>query len=160
MTTSRVANRTGRVSSLPAMLPLLSKFSKVAARLFPGFSKAALYFAAFIVLVNVNSFPFIWHCESPLSRSLSTRLSLTRFMRTDKIFRHIWNIRIKLFFYRLTLLGKPKEIKMKLESAWLDKLIPIGSGANLVRICVPNAYYPHHRAVGLWHCHQEVCWAR
>ena len=33
-------------------------------------------------------------------------------------------------FYKLTLLGKPKEIRKELESAWLDRLIPIGSGTD------------------------------
>jgi len=52
------------------------------------------------------------------------------FYDTDKIFRHVWNIRIRFLFYRLSLLGKSKETRKELESAWLDRLIPIGSGAN------------------------------
>lgn len=52
------------------MLPLLSKFNNVAAGLFPGASKALLYFMGFLVLVNLNSFPFTWHCELPPSRPL------------------------------------------------------------------------------------------
>lgn len=34
-------------------------------------------------------------------------------------------------FYKLTLVGKPKEIKKELENAWLERLIPIGSGTDL-----------------------------
>lgn len=51
-------------------------------------------------------------------------------MNADKIFRHVWIIRIKFLFYKLTLFGKSKEAREELESAWLDKLIPIGSGAD------------------------------
>ena len=67
---SRLTERTGRGPSLTAMLPLLSKFNNVAAGLFPGASKALLYFMGFLVLVNLNSFPFTWHCELPPSRPL------------------------------------------------------------------------------------------
>ena len=52
------------------------------------------------------------------------------FAYADKIFRHIWSIRIRLLFYKLTLLGKPREIRKKLESAWLDRLLPVGSGTD------------------------------
>lgn len=103
---SRVVNRTGRVPSLPTLLPLFSKFSRIAARVFPSLSKAAFYFIAFLVFVNVNSFPFVWHY---------------------KIFRHVWIIKIKYQLYRLTLIGKPRETKERLETAWLERLIPVGS---------------------------------
>ena len=33
--------------------------------------------------------------------------------------------------YKLTLFSKPRETRKRLESEWLDKLIPIGSGTNL-----------------------------
>ncbi|KAF9645069.1 hypothetical protein BDM02DRAFT_3120809 [Thelephora ganbajun] len=59
-----------------------------------------------LVLTNINSFPFTWHY---------------------KIFRHVWSIKIRLLFYKLTLLGKSRETRKRLESAWLDRLIPIGS---------------------------------
>ena len=52
---------------------------------------------------------------------------------TDKIFRHVWNIRIRFLLYRLTLFGKPRETRKELERVWLDKLIPIGSGTDLFR---------------------------
>lgn len=49
-------------------------------------------------------------------------------------------------FYKLTLLGKPKETRKKLESAWLDRLIPIGSGTHLSRLHtvqgMPLIYFP------------------
>ena len=152
-------NRTGRAPSLPAMLPLLSKFSRIAARVLPGLSKAALYFTAFLVLVNMNSFPFTWHCESPPPSSPSTRWSLNRLPNSDKIFRHVWIIRIKFLLYRLTLIGKSRETKKKLESAWLERLIPMGSGTNLCQSKEGDSCI-HFRALGLWHGHQEVCWAR
>ena len=37
---------------------------------------------------------------------------------------------MRFLFYRLSLLGKSKETRKELESAWLDRLVPIGSGAN------------------------------
>ena len=40
---------------------------------------------------------------------------------------------MRFLFYKFTLLGKSKETRKKLESVWLDKLIPIGSGAELRR---------------------------
>lgn len=52
------------------------------------------------------------------------------FYDADKIFRHVWSIRIRFLFYRLTLLGKSRETRRGLESAWLDKLVPIGSGVD------------------------------
>ena len=67
---NRITNsRAGGVPSLATILPLLSKFSNGAAGLLPRASKALLYLMGLLVLVNLNSFPFIWHCESPLSRS-------------------------------------------------------------------------------------------
>ena len=74
-------------------------------------------------------------------------------MYTDKIFRHIWIIKLRFLFYKLTLIGKSKEAKKMLESAWLDKLIPIGSGANLYRLrIVKNASHVLSlRPVGLRH---------
>jgi hypothetical protein len=112
------------------MLPLLSKFSNIVARVLPGLSKASMYFVAFIFLANINSFPFTWHCESPPPRLPPTPRALNGFMRTDKIFRHVWIIRIKFLFYRLTLLGRPKEARKELENQWLDRLVPIGLGTN------------------------------
>ena len=134
---SRVVNRPGRVPSL-AMLPLLSKFSKIAARMLPSLPKAALYLSAFFVLVNINSFPFIWHCKSPQSPPQRTRWSLRYSIDTDKIFRHIWIIRIRLLLYKLTLIRKPSEVRKELEAAWLEKLIPIGSGTCSFLFYIPG----------------------
>jgi hypothetical protein len=117
------------MSSLSAILPLLSKFSKIPTWILPGLSKATLYSLALIVLVNINSFPFIWHCRS--SQSPRVCWLLRHFTNTDKIFRHIWIIKIRFMFYKLMLIGKSREAKKELESAWLEKLIPIGSGASL-----------------------------
>lgn len=139
---SRIANRTGRAASLQAMLPLLSKFSNVAARVLPELSKASMYFVAFIILTNINSFPFVWHCESLPPRSLSTRWSLIGFMRIDKVFRHLWTIRMKLLFYRLTLIGEPRKTRKKLVSDWLDRLSPIGSGANSGQLRISPTSHP------------------
>jgi hypothetical protein len=73
------------------------------------------------------------------------------FYGADKIFRHVWNIKIGHFLYKLTLFGRPRETRKKLESAWLDKLIPIGSGANFPRLCALEEClsYSHRRPVGL-----------
>lgn len=127
---SRVVNRTVRVPALPKILPLFSKFSGIVARVLPRLPKAALYFMALLVLINANSFPFVWHCTLSQSRSPSTRSSLNRLTNADKIFRHVWAIKIRYQLYRLTLIGKPRETREKLETAWLEKLIPMGSGAN------------------------------
>lgn len=58
-------------------------------------------------------------------------------------------------FYRLTLFGKSRETRKKLESAWLDKLIPIGSGTDLrqLRIVKRTPLIQLPRPVGLWHSH-------
>jgi hypothetical protein len=55
--------------------------------------------------------------------------SLICSMNTVKMFRHIWIIKIRFLLYKLTLFGKSRETRKNLESAWLDGLIPIGSGA-------------------------------
>ena len=62
---SRITTRTGRVASLTNMLPLLSKINNLAAGLLPGASKALLYLMGLLVLLNLQSFPLVWHCEPP-----------------------------------------------------------------------------------------------
>lgn len=126
-----------------AALPLLSKFSNVATRLLPGVSKTGLYFVGLLVLVNLNSFPFTWHCESSPPRSID-KLFLDLFYDADKIFRHVWSIRIRFLLYRLALFGKSRETRKELESAWLEKLVPIGSGTVPLRLRVPKKMFPTH----------------
>ena len=66
-TMSRATTRIPRTPSLTVMLPLLSKLRNVAVGSLPRVPKVFLYFMGLLVLFNLNSFPFIWHCESPPS---------------------------------------------------------------------------------------------
>jgi len=84
-------------------MEVLSSFLRTFARGTPGFFK---YFVIALFLLNVRSWPIMWHF---------------------KVWRPVFSIRLRFMALRLRSLFLSKEAKLEVRQKWLEKLSPVGS---------------------------------
>lgn len=80
------------------------------------------YAALLLFLVNIRSWPLIWHCECAI---LSPGLCYLTCLQV-RVFNPVFAVRLRWYLLQLRLLFKSTQAKRSIKAKWLGELSPVG----------------------------------
>ena len=80
-----------------------------------------------LFLINVRSWPFVWHCECGLHYVLDVFILTVAVLHSDKVLvTPVYEIRLRYWAFLLKNLVYSRKKRLELKDKWLQGLCPVG----------------------------------